>query len=161
MAPNAPVCRRIAPPWAAQAAAAGAGLALLLLALATPAGASPTRLVVLDVEPQGGAAFLEWRLEPDGVGPAPAIDAWIVTKWTDDGQSTEISLPAGASSYTDFDVEAGRLYAYTVTYEEQGVRAPQSNPVLFATDCFFIFDCNPFHMFPSNLDCLLTICDDS
>ncbi|HJQ93295.1 MAG TPA: hypothetical protein VJ874_03295 [Candidatus Thermoplasmatota archaeon] len=122
-------------------------MAVLFLALATPAEASPTRLAVLEVELQGGTAFLEWRLAPEGVGPAPSIDAWIVTKWTDDGQSTEILLPGSASSYTDVDVEAGRLYVYTVTYEEQGVRAFPSNPVFFSTGCFLILKC-----FPLNFD---------
>jgi hypothetical protein len=117
-----------------RASATAAALALLMLAFSTPAQATSTWPVVLTVADQGGSAFLQWQFGPTGVG-VPSPELWIVTKWTDGGQPIEIVLPGSASSYVDSDVEAGPVYAYTVSYVDDGVRSPPSNPVVFLGGC--------------------------
>lgn len=150
--------RRARPSRIRRASATAAALALLMLAFATPAQAASVSPVVLTVENQGGSAFLEWEFASVGVG-TPSVEYWVLTKIADDGQSIDILLPAGASSYTDSDVESGRTYAYTVSYVENGLRMLPSNPVVFSRQCWFIFKCDPFQQnFPLGWLGCLVIC---
>lgn len=146
---------RVRPAPLRRASAAATALALLLLAFAAPAQAASVSPVVLTVENQSGAAFLEWEFSSVGVG-TPSVEYWVLTKIADDGTTIDIILPASASSYTDFDVESGRIYAYMVSYVEDGLRMPPSNPVIFPPGCTLIFHCDPLWQFPIHfLECLL------
>jgi hypothetical protein len=131
--------------WTAGLAAA----CLALLASASPAQADSAWPVVLTVHDDDGAAHLEWALAPAGLGPAPGVEGWILTRWTEDGQATVIELPGTASSYVDTDVEAGQSYAYTVRYVEAGQQGPPSNPAVYSSLCTefpFLWDCHPLSL---------------